>query len=408
MNKYLERHAYVDRQIKIPPRPDLQLVVIIPAYAEQNLLTTLQSLCACDEPYGAAECIVVINAPEDANAQILKLNQKALSEVDSFHGRLPPWLSLHVIVENELPVKKAGVGLARKLGMDEAVRRFVDLKRDGLIINIDADCTCSPNYFTAIQSHFEANPKTWSGCLEFCHLFEDLSGQERAAIVAYELHLRYFIAAQKTIGLPFAYQTVGSCMVVRCSAYQKRGGMNTRKAGEDFYFVHKFVSIGRHSDIPQVKVYPSARASFRVPFGTGRAVSNYQQTGVQLTSAWQNFLDLQKLVLDIKLLFEEPLKAIEHWPISIRQYFDEIRGLDQIKRIRSDTSSFDTFHLRFYQWFDAFQLMKYVHYGREFYPDQPVLSQARILAEYLQAGVQISSLDAEGLLEWYRQSVVSS
>ncbi len=37
-------------------------------------------------------------------------------------------------------------------------------------------------------------------------------------------------------GVSHAYHTIGSSMAVRCSAYAKIGGMNRRKAGEDFIF----------------------------------------------------------------------------------------------------------------------------------------------------------------------------
>ena len=402
MNKYLEKHAFLDSQIMQAPAIDLQMVVVIPVYAEEELLHTLQSISQCDQPQGSVECIVVINAPENADSKILSLNNLAYEEVIAFANRVPSWMSLKVLVHNDLPLKKAGVGLARKIGMDEAVRRFNALDRDGLIINIDADCTCSPNYFTAIQTYFEMHPQTWSGCLDFYHPFENEKGVDRDAIVAYELHLRYFIAAQKAIGLPFAFQTIGSCMVVRSSAYQKRGGMNIRKAGEDFYFIHKFVSIGRHDDILTAKVYPSARSSFRVPFGTGRAVSNFKKTGYQLTSAWQSFLDLQSLVADMDSLFLYPTETIKKWPVVVCNYFYEIDGIERIHMIRENTAGLATFRKQFYQWFDAFHLMKYVHYCRPHYSDQPILQQARLLAAYLATDDEVIPMEQEGLLHWFR------
>lgn len=404
MNKYLERHAYLGKQIELPPRSDLQFIVVIPVYGEEDLVTTLHSLCHCEAPNGSVECIVVINAPINADGKILSLNQEVLKLVESLQKSIPKWFCVLVVVQNQLPIKKAGVGLARKIGMDEAVRRFDMLGRDGLIINIDADCTCSPNYFRAIQTYFDSHPQVWSGCVDFNHLIEPLQGQDRSAITDYELHLRYFIGAQRAVGLPFAYQTVGSCMVVRCLAYQKRGGMNTRKAGEDFYFIHKFVSISRHGDIPDAKVYPSARASTRVPFGTGRAIAHYGQTGIQLTSAWQSFLDLQSLVDDLEALAKHPEEIIRNWPTTLQSYFLQIEGVEQVIKLVAETSSYATFKQRFYQWFDAFQLMKYVHFCRKYYPDQPILAQARMLSVHLKAGKEVSQLDSEGLLDWFRQS----
>ena len=44
-----------------------------------------------------------------------------------------------------------GVGLARKTGMDEAVRRFNSIdKPEGVILNLDADCLVEQNYFVSV------------------------------------------------------------------------------------------------------------------------------------------------------------------------------------------------------------------------------------------------------------------
>ena len=61
----------------------------------------------------------------------------------------------HIFWVGMPPVSKWGVGLARKTGMDEAVRRFNSINRpDGVILNIDADCTVDSNYFIEICDKF--------------------------------------------------------------------------------------------------------------------------------------------------------------------------------------------------------------------------------------------------------------
>ena len=57
----------------------------------------------------------------------------------------------------------------------------------------------------------------------------------------------------------------------RASTYALSGGMNRRKAGEDFYFLHKIGPLGKIVAVRNTAVYPSARLSDRVPFGTGKA-----------------------------------------------------------------------------------------------------------------------------------------
>jgi len=402
MNRYLLRHAFCAPLIEGVPASDLELVVVIPVYAEENLNETLSALCHCTKPNGSAECIVVINASEQDSSAVREINSATVRRLELLRHDLPEWLMLHVVVNEELPRKKAGVGLARKIGMDEAVRRFDQVDKDGIIVSLDADCTCDPKYLESIQRFFYSNPAIWSGCLDFHHPIINLAEEFRKAIVDYELHLRYFIGAQRFIGLPFAFQTVGSCMAVRCSAYQKRGGMNSRKAGEDFYFIHKFTSINRHQNIPGARVYPSARCSSRVPFGTGRAIANHLESRIQYTSAWQSFIDLKSMVDTHTMLMHDPVDTIRIWPIPLQQYFKRIEGEVVIKKLIRDTKSLNTFRSRFFQWFDAFQLMKYVHFCRNHYADQPVLEEARKLAGQLVSDGAIIGDNAWELLTWFR------
>lgn len=53
--------------------------------------------------------------------------------------------------------------------------------------------------------------------------------------------------------------------------------MNQRKAGEDFYFLHKFSILDQLGEINVEIVLPLARSSDRVPFGTGKAISQIIQ-----------------------------------------------------------------------------------------------------------------------------------
>ncbi|MEO8230980.1 MAG: hypothetical protein ABI638_01775, partial [Ignavibacteriota bacterium] len=58
-------------------------------------------------------------------------------------------------------------------------------------------------------------------------------------------------------------------------AYVKVEGMNKRKAAEDFYFLEKLAKIYPIGEIKTTFVHPSKRASWRVPFGTGKSVDRY-------------------------------------------------------------------------------------------------------------------------------------
>ena len=400
---YLEKHAVRGPFISQDAPGDLEVFLVIPAYNESNIVTTLKSLSDCDIPTGSVEVLVVVNSRENENEEIKNQNKLTYRQVLQWAAENDTdWLKLYCVLVDDLSSKKGGVGLARKMGMDEGVRRFDQVGKNGLIVNLDADCSVDKNYFTAIQSFFRKHDKLWSGGVHFEHI-ETPNPHEVEAIRLYELHLRYFIDAQRWIRLPFAYQTIGSCMVVRSDAYQKRGGMNVRKAGEDFYFLHKFIDIYRHGDILTTNVRPSGRVSDRVPFGTGKAIGLQLQGYPQSTYAFEGFETLADLRSSLPMLFETG--SISPWLQNHNKYLanflrDQL-GVAGIEEMLEQTRAVSTFEKRFFQWFNAFKLMKYLHdVIRPAFPDQPVPIEAAKLQQILSGyGEELSLVH---LLDWYR------
>jgi hypothetical protein len=405
-NRYLSKHAGKYALVEESPDPNLQMIVVIPAYAEEDLSGCLDSLRETDLPDGTAvEILIVINHPDSADAKIKRDSRQQWLEIQHYGQQFSTDRLRFVGVLQSLPDRHAGVGLARKTGMDEAVRRFEGRQRDGLIINLDADCRVEKNYFQEISAYFDQRPGVWAAGVYFEHPLTgpQLTAGQRKAIIEYELHLRYFIEAQRAVGLPFAYQTVGSCMVVRSSAYQKMGGMNSRKAGEDFYFLQKFIAIGRFGEITGTTVYPSPRGSFRVPFGTGRAVNSILQGSDQLTYHWESFLQVREMVNLLQSFYQgiNRDRWIDDLPEDLARYLCEQNGVVKMQELLRETNRYNTFKNRFFQWFNAFRLMKFLHTARQRFPDQPVVTQAKAFQKMMNSATYIES--PEDLLTWYRQ-----
>ena len=397
MRSYLKERILYPPLIATPPPVDLCCILVIPCYDEEEV-RPLASLAQCEAPSGTVELIILINEAEVADASITKANQDLHEKLTSVGDSLPVWLHLHVLYISDLPRKHAGVGLARKIAMDEATQRFESLGRDGLIINLDADCEVLPNYFTAIENHFDHHPEAWSAGVSYQHKSEELAPE--APIILYELHLRYFVALQRWAGLPFAYQTLGSCMVVRSSAYQKMGGMNKRKAGEDFYFLQKFIEVGRHQEIFATMVVPSGRVSDRVPFGTGKAIGQMESGLVQMTTAWQVFIPVKKMLKKLGALLddESQFSSIDE---PLHAFLINAGVHEKLEEIKSNTSSADERVKRFLKWFNAFRVMKYAHFAREFIPDIPVRDLPR--ANFPGFGNDLNNFSAADLLEYLRK-----
>ncbi len=382
---YFERFGFCERQIRTVPAADLGLVVVIPCFNEPDLIGSLESLRSCDPPACAVEVIVVINSPANTSEEVELQNQTTLREATVWVSQASPTsVSFHLLHMPELPAKQAGVGLARKIGMDEATRRFDDVgNAAGIIVCFDADCRCERNYLISIKGHFQKYPRTPGCSIYFEHPLSGVPGSRvDEAISAYELHLRYYVQALRYAGFPYAHHTIGSCMAVRADIYKRQGGMNKRQAGEDFYFLQKIIPLGGFTDLTATTVSPSPRASNRVPFGTGKAVGDCLAGQPGSTYPLQAFLDL-KLFFDYLpgLLASPDFRRVElpdFLPESIWAFLKpEVFG-KVMAEIHENTASSSAFQKRFFQWFSGFQTMKFIHHARDqFYGPKLVAEEAQ-------------------------------
>ena len=403
MNQYLQTKTIFTRQIDNKPSLNLGLVVVIPAYDEPFLLLSLMSLKKCDMPICDIEVIVIINDSERTDPDIKKKNFALYKQANDWALKnSKPRLKFHILYFPDLNAKHAGVGFARKIGMDEACWRFGKLKnRNGIISCFDADSKCEQNYFISIVSHFEKNRKSPACSIHFEHPLHgaDFEPETYDAIIDYELHLRYFVEAQRWAGFPFAFQTIGSSMAVRVHDYQKQGGMNRRQAGEDFYFLQKFIELGKFTECNTTTVIPSPRPSHRVPFGTGKAVNDIVKSkGNYETYAPESFVDLKNFFEKVNDLFkteESEMNAfLEYLPESISTYLKSIHFKKKVVEIKSNTANLKAFKNRFFRWFNAFQLMKYMHYARDnHYKNIPIAEASKWIFEQRKMDTQSSKLN---------------
>ncbi len=390
MSRYLRERALYDALIPDPRPEDLGLIVVIPAKNEPDLADALASLHACARPESAVEVIVVVNTSEADSAEVVDHNARIADKAREWATEFScNGFRTHLIEEHRLPKKHAGVGLARKIGMDEACRRFEMIgNRRGVIACFDADSRCDPNYLVELEALFRRDPHCQACSVYFEHPTsgDEFSPDLYKAIIRYELHLRYFVNAQRHAGFPFASQSVGSSMAVRRDAYEEQNGMNRRQAGEDFYFLHKFTPLGRVAQLNTTRVIPSPRVSDRVPFGTGKAVGDIVERGKPLTTyAPESFRDLTAFFDSIDGLYHSD-ERIPDYPESIDRFLETMPHTfpEKLDEIRSGVTGAEGFRNRFFRWFNAFTIMKYLHHARDHhYPNVSVEGAARRLLEQL-------------------------
>jgi len=366
-------------------------VVVIPAYAEKEMLfSTLVSLA--QNPSTSLECslvLCVINNKKDSPSEQVSNNQTTIEYLDAlvrkkvlgkFNSDQKIYPQLLKIADTqlklsyidasskgcEIPKSDGGVGMARKIGMDMALRLLNKSSSEKkLIISLDADTLVQTNYLAAIKNYF--TPKIKTAVVAYEHQMP-VNYEEQAAICCYEIFLRYWVLGLKYAKSPWAFHSIGSTIVTSTDSYLKVRGMNRREAGEDFYFLNKLAKIGSIDYIRDTCVFPSARSSSRVPFGTGKAIERFLSGQKQeyllynpkiftIISEWLEFMNNALLMPE-----DEILTAAHRINPALKSFLVDSRFAEAWSRIRRNAKEEKTLRHQFNDWFDGFKTFKLVNY----------------------------------------------
>ncbi|MCA9692201.1 MAG: hypothetical protein KC636_21560, partial [Myxococcales bacterium] len=201
-----------------------------------------------------------------------------------------------------------------------------------------------------------------------------------------------------------AYQTVGSAMAVRADVYRRQGGMNRRKAGEDFYFLQKVIPLGGFTELRATTVYPSPRVSHRVPFGTGRAMGAWIAGADDEPTTYDPrvYEELRALIFRLGNLDGAPRALLAQAPESLRPFLASQGFESAIREIQANAATPQSRRRRFFHWMNAFRVLKLVHDATAArYPRVPVSQAAATVAQARGFG-EMSPVNAEGCLARFR------
>jgi len=390
---------------------DTGIAVIVPVYLEEDYIDAcLKSLIASGKIQTTITVLLVVNTSERDNPGIVK-RQEALYDRLKEEVRNMSVPGMHFIVLKNFGIrwKHAGVGAARKTGMDFAVWGFRNSGNpDGIIVSLDADTVVASDYFKEIESFFK-NMKL-SGCsIRFEHRLDDVKeDNELSAIVQYELYLRYYRQALVFTGAPFAFHTVGSAFALRAVSYVRAGGMPRKQAGEDFYLIQKVVQMGGWDELNTTCVYPSSRPSDRVPFGTGPVVRKLMSDdSVYETYTPEAFYALKKLFDSRTSLYRIPGNEYNLFINGLEKPLKDFLLHDgfyaEVEHLNENCSSVDVFKKRFFEVFNAFKVVKFLNYVHEgFYDKIPVTQAAGMLLKKINI-ILPDVNDAHSLLLLFRE-----
>ncbi len=246
------------------------IYVALPVMDELDWMpATLEAISA--QTFPNVSLIACVNQPESwwddpAKRDACERNQRCLEQLQAYPGAKE--IIDRSTQGNGWQGKRHGVGWARKTIMD----RIAELAQpDDIMVSLDADTQFNPDYLSSVIQTFKANPDAMALAVPYYHNLPDDPVAARA-ILRYEIYMRYYLLNLFRIDSPYAFSALGSAMACTVRAYHTVGGMTPKLSGEDFYFLQKLRKAGAIYSWNEEKVFPAARFSSRVFFGTGPAM----------------------------------------------------------------------------------------------------------------------------------------
>lgn len=251
----------------------MRLFIAIPALDELSYLPqTMQSIASQQTPHPLEVCVCV-NQPDSwwenpDKKNICEHNQQMLAWLKSQHFPFP----LHIIDKSSRGQgwddKNFGVGFARKALFDYI---FSIADSEDLLISMDADTVFSERYVESIAQNFEQHEQQLVLAVPYYHPLNQ-DDQANRAILRYEIYMRNCLLNFYRIGCPYNFTAIGSAIAAKIKALKKINGITPMKSGEDFYLLQKLRKMSPISNWNSEVVFPAARFSNRVFFGTGPAM----------------------------------------------------------------------------------------------------------------------------------------
>lgn len=252
---------------KIPNK----IYVALPAMDEADYLPEFIE-CLRNQSFRNFVVVVCVNQPDnwwedEDRISICQNNNQSIKFIESIRD-----IDIQLIDKsskgNGWTGKNFGVGWARKTIMDQI---SIEAEESDIIISLDADTTFASDYFSSVLQSFKHHPKAVAISIPYYH---KLTGDELKdrAILRYEIYMRYFAINMWRIASPYSFTAIGSAIALPVSSYKAIVGITPHKSGEDFYLLQKLRKYGQIVYWNKEKVYPAARYSERVGFGTGPAM----------------------------------------------------------------------------------------------------------------------------------------
>ena len=364
LNKYIEKRSInhfgeTHRNIK---DKKFNFFIVIPCYNELNyIFETLKSINEQNQKLlNETLVIIVINNSKDEKESVKNNNQKTYQKLIEKKYNYN-FIAIDAFsIDNAIPNKLAGVGYARKIGLDFSLN-YISSK-ESILCSLDADTLINKNYLKKIKDDFKKDINV--AVINFKHQKSQNPIIEEG-IRKYEKSIKKIAKEIELTGSPYGYVSMGSTIVCNVKSYIACGGMNTKAATEDFYFLQALAKHTKIHKINELLVFPSSREENRVYLGTGFRMDEYLKNGLfkNLDFKKESFLEIKKIIqiinqyqnCEYNFIIKKMNKKINKKSMQflINKDFKNVWN-----KFKKNSKNKKQFMLFFHQWFDALSIIK--------------------------------------------------
>lgn len=386
-NRYLEKRKTKQSYEVISQRGCFSkkiVTVVIPIKNEYPLfLKTLESIYKSALAYNLLDFIHVVcvinNRKNDADL-IKENNLQSINVLQNFDSQC--FLSkisidiINCVYEDFAFDENQGVGLARKIGLDYGI----EIKSE-ILACLDADTLVAEDYCKLLFDFWKENSKKNAlAVTDFIHLTgENL--EEENAIQKYQNYMKSHSKKLQKTGTWFYPVALGPTIICTSEAYVACGGMNLKLAGEDFYFLQSLIKVcfGKVHFL-NTTVYPSSRQSDRVPFGTGRTISellsnNDKKLGYpdKCYEAIYDFISEVNIFIEKRFSLTNEISdlscLLKAKNIYLYNFLEKENFFNIWIKLCENNKNAQSLERAFHGWFDGLKIIRLIHFIESELPD---------------------------------------
>ena len=305
----------------------------------------------------------------------------------SWCERNAPWFTLQNLMCDALPAARPGLAMARKVGLDEALRRMDNAVHESILILSSADVRYSRDYFVSVSEGLLYAQVPGACYSQFQYSGAGETDTVKRAAVLYELYLHYLNVGASLCGFPYPLVVPAPAISLTATAYVKAGGYAATYNEQSTAFLARLNELGNFKRLPQAQLTLLARNQVRPGSEGARTIARMSRRGrsrlyVPHPNGFVLLYHLFSSLPELYLAQHLKLRQVVDLGAPVHRYFDKLFFDEHIAKLRQNSRHLASFQERFFHWFNAARVMQFLKFlSDEIHPPMHVEHSLNVLLE---------------------------